>query len=94
MTIPEGTTLYHLWGWDEPEENGGHQWYIGDIVTTSEMTTSSFGDTELFFRHEVLDEDLALRPEWEPYEIPYEPPTGSENDKIVRKSGCPFAHLW
>ena len=37
------------------------------MVTASAMNTSTFGDDHLYFRHERMDDDLALRPEWVPY---------------------------
>jgi len=33
----------------------------------SKFTTSYFGDTSYFFKHQNQAEDLALMPEWEPY---------------------------
>ena len=37
---------------------------LGDMVTTTECTTSAFGDAKLFFRHQRVEEDWQLRPEW------------------------------
>lgn len=51
MTIEEGTHLWKVYGMDAPEQLGGQEFYIGDLVTSSPTTTSKFGDKELFFRH-------------------------------------------
>jgi hypothetical protein len=39
--------------------------HIANIVLTTELTTSTFGDSALFFRHVRFDEDLKYHPEWE-----------------------------
>jgi len=31
------------------------------------MVTSYWGDEHMFFRHQRMDDDLKLRPEWVPY---------------------------
>lgn len=49
--IPSGTTLFNVMAMDEPEELGGVEKEIGHIETTSKMTTSTYGDTTLFFKH-------------------------------------------
>jgi hypothetical protein len=37
---------------------------IGDLVTTSIPIYSKLGDEFLFFRHQLMDDDFKLRPEW------------------------------
>ena len=62
------------------------------------MVTSFWGDDHMFFRHQRMDDDLKLKPEWEPYtpnpnvfgEI--EQATNQVVDTIV--SNCPFAYLF
>jgi hypothetical protein len=51
MTIPSGSTLYQVYGMDAPKEMGGKEWLIGTLDTTSIMTTTTWGDKNLFFRH-------------------------------------------
>ncbi len=65
LTIEEGTTLYDVYAYTdakfdyfdyEPEDIEkflGKAEKIGHISTTSEFTASSFGDTGIFFRHEL-----------------------------------------
>lgn len=60
-TIPEGSTLYKVNALSAPEATPVH---IGDIVMDSKLTTSFFGDKYLFFKHQDMKEDLAIRPEW------------------------------
>ena len=69
---------------DQPEELGGSEQMIAQIKTVSEMTTSLWGDEHLYFRHTRMEDDLALRPEWEP-----STPLWPEDER----SGCPFADL-
>ena len=61
--IPVGSTLYGLRGHQNPDDQEGI--YMGEIVTTDNCASSSyFGDTKLFFKHQYITEDVALRPEW------------------------------
>ena len=62
--IPPGTRLFDVHALDKPEALGGEEKLIGKIYTTSEMVTSIYGDTRLFFRHKRFEEDLEARPNW------------------------------
>ena len=55
--IPRGSTLFHVFAWDEPEALGGTRTKIADIVLNSELHTSLEGDQSLFFRHESISKD-------------------------------------
>ena len=61
------------------------------MVTASAMNPSTFGDDHLYFRHERMDNDLALRPEWEPFTPIYVPIFSLEQQED--EASCPFAHL-
>eukprot|EP00927_Polykrikos_kofoidii_P025441 TRINITY_DN22844_c0_g1_i1.p1 TRINITY_DN22844_c0_g1~~TRINITY_DN22844_c0_g1_i1.p1 ORF type:complete len:410 (-),score=49.83 TRINITY_DN22844_c0_g1_i1:138-1367(-) len=37
---------------------------IGHIELSTKLTTSKFGDEQLFFRHQRMEDDFALKPEW------------------------------
>jgi hypothetical protein len=63
-TIPQGSTLYELYGMSAPAELGGQEYYIGDIVSTSALMTSNWGDNGLFYRHQWIEDDIAVKPEW------------------------------
>jgi len=82
-SIPQGTTLYQVWAFDKPEELDGVETHIADLVLTSEMTTSVWGDKHLFFRHQDMAEDVALYPEWDDYLTKFGIPT----------DGCPVHRM-
>lgn len=63
-TISAGTTLYQVFALDNPAEQGGTEKHIADLVLTSDMMTSLWGDQHLFFRHQDMVEDLRLHPGW------------------------------
>ena len=63
-TIPAGTTLWRIFAATAPLELGGRELLIGEIVLTSHLTTSRWGDEGLFFRHQDMVEDLRIHPEW------------------------------
>jgi hypothetical protein len=62
VTIPAGSTLYQVFALNAPEELGGSEQMIGELVLTSKLVTSQWGDTGLFFRHQDMAEDLRRRP--------------------------------
>ena len=51
MSIQNGQILWYVSAWDKPEELGGTMTPIGKIVTSSETTTSYWGDEHMYFRH-------------------------------------------
>jgi len=65
MTIPNGSTLYKVYAMNAPAELGGTESYIADLVMTSELTTSHWGDRRLFFRHQNMADDVSFKPEWD-----------------------------
>ena len=67
MSVPQGTTLYQIWALDKPVELGGVETHIGDLVLTSVMSSSVWGDQHLFFRHQDMHEDVDMFPEWADY---------------------------
>ena len=104
QTIPSGSKLFSIYAMDQPEELGGTEALIGSFVTDSTLVTSYWGDEHMYFRHQRMDEDLAIHPEWEPYtpnpkvfgmigDFMEDPVT---NTKVIAKnviSACPFAFL-
>ena len=60
--LPVGTVLYQLRGHQNPGDTEGV--LLGDVVTTDNCVTSNYGDTKLFFKHQYIDEDKNLKPEW------------------------------
>lgn len=61
--VPIGSKVYSIKAWSSPgvEEADVD---LGDIITTDRCVTSHYGDTKLFFKHQGIDEDSKLRPEW------------------------------
>jgi len=57
-----GTTLYTLKGHQTPDDTEGIT--IGNVVTTEKCVTSLYGDLKLFFKHQLINEDKYLKPEW------------------------------
>ena len=100
-SIPAGSHLYNIYAEDKPCEIGGTEQYIGKIIVTSEIVSSLWGDTHLKFRHQRMNDDLALRPEWFPYAYSwsYTEETGElvtlGNGEIWPGTGgaCPFSYL-
>ena len=50
-SIATGTMLYDVYALDMPEELGGTEKHIAQMVTKSQLSKSNFGDEKLFFRH-------------------------------------------
>lgn len=97
--IPTGTVLYTVWARDAPATLGGVETAIAQIVSKSELTTSMWGDTNMYFRHTRHDDDFRYRPEWM-----NEPTHGTfamEGESINlhpyqerQPSSCPFSWLF
>lgn len=59
--LPVGTKIFEVRAQaapNAPEE------LIGSITITDAMTTSKFGDEELFFKHQHMEDDYALKTDW------------------------------
>ena len=37
---------------------------LGNVITIDECVSSLFGDTHLFFKHQWIEDDVALKSEW------------------------------
>ena len=61
-SIPVGSKLYSLKAYLSPDDQVGM--VLGDLVTIDNCVTSHFGDTQLFFKHQGIEEDVALNPQW------------------------------
>ena len=59
--IPKGTAIYTLKAHADPYDTQGT--ILGKIVVDG-CTTSKFGDERLFFQHQRIEEDIALKPDW------------------------------
>jgi len=83
-SIPAGSTLYEVWALDNPAGLGGVEKHIADLVLTSDMITSLWGDSHLFFRHQDMAEDVVIHPEWEEF---------LDKFGIEGPSGCPMQKM-
>ena len=61
-TIKTGTMIYTLKAYASPYDSEGL--ILGNIVTSDDCVTSYYGDTKLFFKHQYIEEDAQLKPEW------------------------------
>jgi len=59
--IPQKTRLYSVYATTMPS---GSEFLLGNIITESDCVTSKYGDEKLFFRHQRIEEDWALRQDW------------------------------
>jgi len=67
-SIPEGSSLWRVYAMDQPAELGGSEQLIGELVSTSALVSSNWGDNHLFFRHQDMREDVEnYFPQWEQY---------------------------
>jgi len=64
MTIPTGAILYKVFALDRPVELGGSENQIAELVLSSPLTTSRWGDRHLFFRHQTVEDDTSLQQTW------------------------------
>ena len=94
--IPVGYPLFDVWCQEDPDALGGYMYQIGQIIMTSDMVTSMYGDTRLFFRHVRFEEDLEERPEWLPHVEMFDRPTFINNLPLPYESPekCPFDYLF
>ena len=61
-SIPVGSRIYTLKAHANPDDSEGT--VLGDLVTTDNCVTSKYGDTKLAFKHQWIDDDANIKPEW------------------------------
>ena len=63
-TISNGTSLYRMVAHSDPEDIEGTE--LGNMVVADGggCTTSKFGDEHLHFRHQRIEDDIKIKPEW------------------------------
>ena len=59
--ITAGTNMYTIQAINNPYEAPV---IIGQVITTTNFVTSNYADQTLFLKHQSLDEDFVLRPDW------------------------------
>lgn len=62
MKFKVGTSLFDVLAYKTPSDKAPVS--LGTMVVTGECTTSAFGDAKLFIRHQRVEEDWAIHPEW------------------------------
>jgi len=60
-SIPSGTLLYNVFARASPSAS---KVFLAKLISKTPQTTSLFGDTKLFFRHQRMEEDFMMRPDW------------------------------
>ena len=60
--IPDGTPIYSFVAYEDPEDIEGTE--LGKVVNVGKCYASQYGDEKLFFRHQRVEEDMKLRPQW------------------------------
>jgi len=60
-SIPVGTKLFEVRAQAAPQDAGV---LIGTVTITDAFKSSKFGDEELFFKHQHMEDDYNLHPEW------------------------------
>jgi hypothetical protein len=60
-SIAPGTALFEVFAL---ASLGATRQAIGTITLTSQLSTSSFGDEQLFFQHQHMEDDFSIHPEW------------------------------
>jgi hypothetical protein len=65
--IEAGSHLYNVYATHKPTQIGGKEIMIGTLKLHGDLISSKWGDENLYFRHQRMDDDLKLKPEWEPY---------------------------
>lgn len=84
--------MWTIYGLDAPEELGGKEHLIGELITTSEARKSLYGDEMLFFRHQLASDDFALRPKWEPYYKKFGAANGAQENGFEEVE-CPDLYI-
>jgi hypothetical protein len=64
-SIPVGTALFDVFAFASPKDKKqGVREPVGELRTTSPCYASLFSDSQLFFRHQRMEEDFAATPDW------------------------------
>ena len=66
-SVPADATIYDVYAFDKPPPLGGVETLIGSLKLNGSLTTSKWGDQNMFFKHQNIAEDVKLMPGWDPY---------------------------
>ena len=94
--IPPNTSMFKVFAYDTPADQGGEDKLIGWIVSRSTQRSSFWGDRQLYFQHRRMDDDIKYRPhyfEWlEFWDNGKHDETPLKNPAPMQK--CPFMFLF
>jgi len=63
--IAAGTELFEVSTYASPADKlNGVKKQLGTVTTSAQCHQSIFGDTQLYFRHQRMEEDFAQKPDW------------------------------
>jgi len=66
-SIPVGSKIWNVYTYASPKDRiAGNKKFLGEMTTIEQCHPSLFGDEHMFFRHQRMEEDFALVPEWIP----------------------------
>lgn len=66
-SIPVGSQIFNVYSYASPKDKiAGNKKLLGVLSTIEQCHQSLFGDEHMFFRHQRMEEDFALAPEWIP----------------------------
>jgi len=65
--VPQNANLYQVYAMDKPEHAGGTESLIGVLQLNGGLTTSKWADENLFFRHQLMNDDIKMVPSWAQY---------------------------
>jgi hypothetical protein len=88
--VPQGSVLYKIFGVADPSIPSGVE-YLGYLQTTSPFRASEFGDHTVFYKHTFMEEDFALRPQWQAY---FDEPGKKRADTEGRAIYEPYLPAW
>lgn len=85
-SIPVGTTIFDVYATSSPKATAKK---LGSMKTNGKCVQSIFGDTKLAFKHQRMEADFNLRPEWIP-DVNFG--ACEATAAPVSKWQCPFVH--
>ena len=90
------TVMFKIFAYDEPPELCGEERLIGWLVSRSDQISSFWADTQLFFQHRRLDDDIKRRPHY--FDWLQFWPNGKFNEMPIQDPApmqkCPFHYLF
>lgn len=85
--VPENFHLYDVMAMASPRSDLVN---IGKIIVRKRFTASTWGDKNMFFRHQYWDDDLQVHPEWVDKDVKEVLESDNFHEAFLKKFG--FAH--